>query len=100
MRFFHLNFLNEQGTLAQKIYNVHTIFCQFFDVKNGGYFQQPSILAECAPPPSAPFCRGGGGVEPPTKFSKRAGLTGPQLLEGGYWERGGDFFQGEVAIFT
>ena len=48
------------------------------------------------PPPSA----GGWGVEPPTKFSKRAGLTGPQLLEGGYWERGGDFFQGEVAIFT
>ena len=45
MRFFHLNFLNEQGTLAQKIYNVHTIFCQFFDVKNGGYFQQPSIRA-------------------------------------------------------
>ena len=29
-----------------------------------------------------------GGVEPPTKFSKRGGLTGPQLLEGG------DFFQG------
>ena len=23
-----------------------------------------------------------GGVEPPTKFSKRGGLTGPQLLEG------------------
>ena len=30
----------------------------------------------------------GGRVEPPTKFSKRGGLTGPQLLEGG------DFFQG------
>ena len=26
---------------------------------------------------------GGGGVV----------LTGPQLLEGGFWERGGDFFQ-------
>ena len=22
------------------------------------------------------------------------GLTGPQLLEGGCWKRGGDFFQG------
>ena len=22
------------------------------------------------------------------------GLTGPQFLEGGCWERGGDFFQG------
>ena len=39
-----------------------------------------------------PFCRGGG-VEPPTTFSKREGLTGTQLLEG-CWERGGDFFQG------
>ena len=35
----------------------------------------------CVPPP--PFCRGGGGGgEPPTKFPKREGLTGPQLLEG------------------
>ena len=36
----------------------------------------------------------GWGVQPPTKFSKRRGLTGTQLLEGGCWERGGDFFQG------
>ena len=35
------------------------------------------------------------GVEPPTEFSKRGeGFTGPQLSEGGCWERGGDFFQG------
>ena len=40
-----------------------------------------------------PFCRGRGGVEPLIKFSKRRGLTGPQRLEGGCWERGGDFFQ-------
>ena len=39
---------------------------------------------------------GGGGVglgwaEPPTKFSKRElSLTRPQLLEGSFWERGGD----------
>ena len=40
------------------------------------------------------------GVEPPTKFSKRwGGLTGPQILDVGCWERGGDFFQG-VAIFS
>ena len=31
---------------------------------------------------------GGEGVESPTKFSKREGLTGSQFLEGGYWERG------------
>ena len=33
-----------------------------------------------------PFCRG---VEPPTKFSKMGDLTGPQLFEGGCWERAG-----------
>ena len=44
-------------------------------------------------------CRGGG-VEPPTKFSKMGGgggfltgLPGSQFLERGCWERGGDFFQ-------
>ena len=37
-----------------------------------------------------PLSAGGGGIEPPTKFSKRgSGLTGFQLLEGGCWERGG-----------
>ena len=30
-----------------------------------------------------------GKVKPPTKFSKRGGLTGCQLLDGGYWEREG-----------
>ena len=39
-----------------------------------------------APPPA--FCRGEG-VEPPTKFSLRGGLTGPQLLEWDCWEREG-----------
>ena len=29
-----------------------------------------------------------GGIEPPTKFKKRGGLTGSQLLEGSCWERG------------
>ena len=33
-------------------------------------------------------------IEPLTKFSKRRVLTVPQFLEGGCWERGGDFFQG------
>ena len=36
--------------------------------------------------------------EPPTNFSKRRDLTGLQILEGGFWERGGDFFQGEGAM--
>ena len=37
-----------------------------------------------------PLCRGG---EPPTKFSKRGGLTEPQLLEGVTGKEEGDFFQ-------
>ena len=53
---------------------------------------QPSIV--CPPPLSA------GGVKPPTKFSKRGGLTGPQLSEGSCWERRGDFFQEVGGIFT
>ena len=50
----------------------------------------------CTPPP---FCRGRR-VEPPIKFSKKGGLTGPQPLEGSCWERGGDFFQGEWLEFS
>ena len=42
----------------------------------------------CTPPPLN-FCLGEGGVN----LSKRRGLTGPQLLEGDYWKRGGDVFQ-------
>ena len=34
-------------------------------------------------------------VEPPTKFSKRGDLTGPQLVDGVCWEREGvTFFRG------
>ena len=48
------------------------------------------------PPPPLPA----GGVEPPNKFSKRGGLAGPQLLEGGCWERGGVTFLRGVEICT
>ena len=34
----------------------------------------------------------------PTNFSKKGGLIGPQLLEGGCWERGGTFFRGGCNI--
>ena len=40
-----------------------------------------------------PFLLGGGGVKPPTKFSKRGGLTGPQLLEGVAGKEGVTFFR-------
>ena len=46
MHYFHLNFLNARGTLAQKIYNAYAIFYQFSKVKNGGRSQQASILCQ------------------------------------------------------
>ena len=46
MHFFHLNYLNAQGILAQKIYSARAIFHQFSDVKNGGRSQQPSVLGQ------------------------------------------------------
>ena len=60
-----------------------------------------NLCCHSAPPPP-PFCWSGGVVEPPTKFSKRGGLTGPQHLEGFAGKEGGDFYQGGggVAIFT
>ena len=47
--------------------------------------QNLGVIIAWTPPP---FCRGGG-VEPPTKFSKRGGLTESQFLEGDCLERGG-----------
>ena len=39
-----------------------------------------------------------GGLNHQPNFQNGGGLTRPQLLQGDCWERGGDFFQGEVAI--
>ena len=41
-------------------------------------------------PPPPPFL----GVEPPTKFSKKVGLTRSQFLKGVTWKGVGDFFKG------
>ena len=62
-----------------------------------------SVIEHSVHPP--PFLHGGGGggggVEPPTKSSKRGeGLTRSQLLEGVFWEREGDVFQGVVLQFS
>lgn len=46
MRFFQQNFLIARGILVQKIYNARAIFCQSYDVKNGGRSQQPSVLGQ------------------------------------------------------
>ena len=54
----------------------------------------------CAPPP---FLQGGGvgwGLSLQLNFQKgeASGLTGPQLLEGGCWERGGLLFSGGLQL--
>ena len=51
----------------------------------------------CVHPPPPPFLLGE--VEPPIKSSKQEPLTGPQFLEGGWWERGGDLFQQKTYIW-
>ena len=53
--FFHLNFLNARGILAQKIYNASAIFRQSSDVKNWWRPQRPSVIGQLVPvSPSAP----------------------------------------------
>ena len=42
---------------------------------------------------------GKSGIEPPIKFSKGGGLTGPQLIKWGCWERGGAFFMGGCSFY-
>ena len=42
------------------------------------------------PPHPPPFL----GVQPPTKFSKKVGLTRSQFLKGVTWKEVGDFFKG------
>ena len=45
------------------------------------------------PPPATAVCVCMGGLRFQINFQKKGRLTGPQLLEGGCWEReGGDFF--------
>ena len=48
-----------------------------------------------------PLSAGEGGLDPQPNFQKGGGLDKISTFRGGYWERGGDFSQGEgVAIFT
>ena len=42
---------------------------------------------------------GKSGIEPPIKFSMGGGLTGPQLIKWGCWERGGAFFMGGCSFY-
>ena len=73
--------LNKSKSLLEMIYEtLIDIYIKFYP-----YLENDYIV--CTLPPA--FLQGRG-VEFPTKFSKRGGgLAGPQLLEGGCWERGG-----------
>ena len=85
------------GDILMKLQNFVIVSFQI-TVNNYYYDIQLYILTLSTCPP---FCWGwgGGGFEPPTKFSKRGGLTGPQLWEGVAGKEGITFFKG-VAIFT
>ena len=63
--------------------------------KKPHYVSDLSKLIVCTSPP---FLLGGS-VSYQIFKKGGGGLTGSQFLEGGCWERGGDFFQG-VAVFT
>ena len=64
----------------------------FQENKERQIFQKTNIfyplIRHSVHPSPLPLSAGGGG-EPATKFSKSGDLTGPQILEGGCWERGG-----------
>ena len=49
--------------------------------ENCGSHMELKIFIVCTP---TPLSAGGGGAEPPIKFSKRGSLIGPQFLEGGW----------------
>ena len=55
------------------------------------------MYAMCTPPPPVSGFFG----EPPTNFSREGGGALQNLnIRGGWWERGDDLLEGEVAIFT
>ena len=64
-----------------------------FDQNLVPYHRICLIYHSLTPPP--PLSAAGGVGGPPTKFSKREGLAGPQLQKGDCWKRGGNFFRGE-----
>ena len=65
-------------------YTSQVKFCIYANVEICSKFCLMKLITQCAPSLSV----GGRRVEPPTKFSKREGLPGPQILEEACWERG------------
>ena len=85
---------------AKSVYKFLCIFKQLFsfvlwilDYYSINFFENPSKVCT-----AHPFCWERGWIYNQIFKKREEGLTGPQLLEGGCWERGGDFFQGGVQI--
>ena len=58
----------------------------------------PPQMEKCPIITCTPLSAGGVNLQP--NFQKgEGGLKGPQLLKGGWWERGGDIFQGKGCNF-
>ena len=80
----------EKNYVAMTNYDILHFFCSNLQLMSRAYRQ-------CAPPPLL-LEGGGGGGELPTKFSKRRGLIGPQLLERVDGKKGMNFFKGAMQL--
>ena len=85
-------FLSE---IATRIRNVTNLDIGLFHKKS----KQGGVKV-CTPPPP-PHCGGGGGggLNLLINSQKGEGLTGPQMLGRGCWERGGEFSKKEGVVF-
>ena len=82
-------FLSE---IATRIRNVTNLDIGLFHKKS----KQGGVKV-CTPPPSCGG--GGGGLNLLINSQKGEGLTGPQMLGRGCWERGGEFSKKEGVVF-
>ena len=83
-------FLSE---IATRIRNVTNLDIGLFHKKS----KQGGVKVCTPPPPTAGG--GGGGLNLLKNWQKGEGLTGPQMLGRGCWERGGEFNKKEGVVF-
>ena len=87
--------LNHQVTFCLRVIVINFFLKHFFESQSIKFkiITEKDMVIVCTPPSAR-------GMSLQPNFQKRGGaLTGPQLLRGGCWENGGDFFQGRGAIF-
>ena len=90
------HFVMKLDQLIYPVSQIQTLFnlaaCRISSNTNYVEFTFFYFFWRCALKRSHSVCTlsaGVGEVEPPTKFSRREGLTGPHLWEWGCWKRGG-----------